>query len=285
MMKMRSCKLLMLEEKNVKDKDRNFECMDSLEERVSVFFDEHYCSGESDHHPCLEYDHQSNGDDPEERTFYWESQYFLLQEVLERYNLTGSKLRREIGRAIDTAKETDYCHCAKPKTIHGHGCNHCLRRMVVKDLREKGINASLCSSKWRHTKKIPQGCHEYIEVIGNTPTQKKQIPYIVEVEFRDQFEIAKPCDEYGKLLSLLPEYYIGKTDCLNAVVRIICGSAKRSMKEKKIHMGPWRETSFMLMKWSSTLPLNNFPPISPPSPSPSAKQSHFSAAPPAVVVT
>uniref|UniRef100_A0A803NMI5 Uncharacterized protein n=2 Tax=Cannabis sativa TaxID=3483 RepID=A0A803NMI5_CANSA len=265
----------------------------SLEERVSVFLNEEF-----DHHRCnnLEYDHhhhQSNdtNDWSEERTIYWESQYLLLQEVLERYNLTGSKLRREIGRTTDMAKDTEYCHCAKTKTVHGHGCNYCLRRIVIKNLREKGINASLCSSKWRHTKKHPQGCHEYIEVIGNKTisSQSKQISYVVEVEFRDQFEIAKPCEEYKKLLSLLPEYYIGKIDCLNAVVRIICDSAKRSMKEKKIHMGPWRQTSFMLMKWSK-VPLNNSsddtfqPPISPP-PSPIKKQSQFSVAPPAVVVT
>ncbi|PON74534.1 hypothetical protein PanWU01x14_049410 [Parasponia andersonii] len=276
----------LLEEKG--DKDYNFQATDSLEERVSVFFDEYYChSDESDDRRCLEYD-QSDGDDdsrhPEERTLYWESQYSLLQEVLERYSLTGSKLRREIRRTIDMAKETDYCHCPKPKT--DHGCNYCLRRTVVKILRENGINASSCSSKWRNTKKFLQGSHEYIEVMGSTSSRKKaqKIPYLVELEFRDQFEIAKPCHEYRKLLSLLPEYYIGKADCLNAVVRIVCGAAKRSMKEKKIHMGPWRETSFMLMKWSKvplTEPHDKFPPISPPPPS----QSQFLVAPPAVVVT
>lgn len=117
-----------------------------------------------------------------------------------------------------------------------------------------------------------------MEVIRSTSSRKKQIPYLVEVEFRDQFEIAKPCEEYRKLLSLLPEYYIGKVDYLNAVVRIVCGAAKRSMKEKKIHMGPWRETSFMLMKWSKpplTEPSEKFRPIS----------SRFSSAPPAVEVT
>lgn len=138
------------------------------------------------------------------------------------------------------------------------------------------------------------GSHEYMEVIGFTSSRKKQIPYIVEVEFRDQFEIAKPCEEYRKLLSLLPEYYIGKADCLNAVVRIVCGAAKRSMKEKKIHMGPWRETSFMLMKWSTSSSLHkdhNLPfaessqKFRQISPSPPPTQAQFPTAPPAVVVT
>ena len=138
------------------------------------------------------------------------------------------------------------------------------------------------------------GSHEYIEVIGSTSNRKKPIPYVVEVEFRDQFEIAKPCKEYRKILADLPEFYIGKPDYLHAVVRIVCDAAKRSMKEKRIHIGPWRKTSFMLMKWSanptiSTQNLNASEssaeerrPVSPPRES---RYSQFSAAPPAVVVT
>lgn len=278
------------------DNNNKIECMDSLEleERVSsVFFDE--CSEEysdrfddqsdeyGDHH------HHDPAHDPEERTLYWESQHALLQEVLERYSSTGSKLRKEISRAIDTAREAagSSCHCAKPKT---DGCNRCLRRTVVSMLCDKGIDANLSTSKWRDTKKFPRGSHEYIEVIGSTSSRKKQIPYIVEVEFRDQFEIAKPCHEYRKILSELPEYYIGKLENLYAIVRIVCNAAKTSMKERKIHMGPWRKTSFMLMKWSAnsvidqklklTESSDKFMPLSP------SRQLHsqFSIAPLAVKV-
>lgn len=90
-------------------------------------------------------------------------------------------------------------------------------------------------------------------MIGSTPNRKKQVPFLVEVEFRDQFEIAKACEEYKKLVRQLPECYIGKPDYLSAIVRLVCDAAKRSMKEKKIHMGPWRKRSFMLMKWSASI--------------------------------
>ena len=96
------------------------------------------------------------------------------------------------------------------------------------------------------------GSHEYIEVIASTASRKKQIAFLIELEFRDQFKIAKACDEYHKLTSQLPEYYIGKPDYLNAIVRVLCDAAKKSMKEKKIHMGPWRKRSFMQMKWSGS---------------------------------
>lgn len=128
-------------------------------------------------------------------------------------------------------------------------------------------------------------------MIASTPSRKKQIPFLIELEFRDQFKIAKACDEYQKLVSQLPEFYIGRPDYLNAMLRVVCDAAKRSMKEKKIHMGPWRKRSFMQMKWSassesrrSTLDEpQNYPP------SFSFKQAsesclHYAAAP-AVVVT
>ena len=96
------------------------------------------------------------------------------------------------------------------------------------------------------------GKHEYIEVLVSTSGRKKQIPYLIELEFSDQFEIAKACEDYRRLISQLPKYYIGKADYLNAIVGVLCESAKISMKEKKIHMGPWRKRSFMQMKWSSS---------------------------------
>lgn len=75
---------------------------------------------------------------------------------------------------------------------------------------------------------------------------------MIELEFRDQFEIAKACDEYKKLVEQLPVCYVGKADYLKAIVGVMCGAAKRSMEEKKLHMGPWRKRSFMQMKWSNT---------------------------------
>lgn len=96
------------------------------------------------------------------------------------------------------------------------------------------------------------GTHEYVELMAVTSGRKKQVPFLIELEFRDQFEMAKACDEYRKLVSQLPEFYIGKPEYLSAIVRVLCNAAKRSMKEKKIYMGPWRKRSFMEMKWSKS---------------------------------
>ncbi|XP_057751736.1 uncharacterized protein LOC130969853 [Arachis stenosperma] len=48
----------------------------------------------------------------------------------------------------------------------------------------------------------------------------------------------------------LPELYVGKPECLTAIVRVMCEAAKKSMKKKKLHIGPWRKSGFMQLKWS-----------------------------------
>lgn len=75
---------------------------------------------------------------------------------------------------------------------------------------------------------------------------------MVELGFRDEFRMAKACDEYNKLIDQLPEIYTGKVEHLNAIIRLVCEAAKKSAKEKKIHMGPWRKRNFMQMKWATS---------------------------------
>ncbi|CAI0556537.1 unnamed protein product [Linum tenue] len=192
---------------------------------------------------------EEDDDEAIDRVMFWESQEALLQEVLERHSSASLKLRQEVGRIIGLAKKTDFCSCMNSTQ---EGCTSCLRNKVVDMLLERGFNATLCTSQWKNTKKFPGGKHEYVELMASTSARKKRIPYVVELEFKAQFEIAKPCGEYRRMVSLLPEYYIGKADYLNAIVRILCEAAKTSMKEQKIHMGPWRKRSFMQMKWSSS---------------------------------
>ncbi|GLT32951.1 hypothetical protein SLA2020_075780 [Shorea laevis] len=229
-----------------------------LDEKVCAFSDHVSDSSDRSYHNNSASDElcdfaDENENDPREsmeRTVFWESNEALLQEILERYTVTNVRLRQGIDRIIEQVKDTDFCCCREPRS---DGCINCLRKTVVNLLCQKGYNAKLCVSKWKHTKKIPGGMHEYIQVIAYTQGRKKQIPLLIELEFRDQFEIAKACDEYRKLVNQLPEYYVGKADCLNAIVRVLCEAAKQSMKEKKLHRGPWRKRSFMQMKWSSCL--------------------------------
>ncbi|KAL2497470.1 Protein of unknown function (DUF506) [Abeliophyllum distichum] len=187
--------------------------------------------------------------DAAERTIYWESQESSLQEILERYSSSCSKLRKEINRHVDLVRESNFCDCPNSKLT---GCAKCLRRRLVNQLSNKGFNAKICTSKWRRTPKIPGGMHEYIEVIASTEGRKKQIPLLIEIGFQDEFMMAKACDEYSALINQLPKIYIGKPEHLNAIIHVVCDAAKKSTMEKKVHMGPWRKRTFMQMKWSAS---------------------------------
>ncbi|XP_044510095.1 uncharacterized protein LOC123228687 [Mangifera indica] len=234
------------------DNNNFMELQDSLEleENISVFYvqdiDEACRSGNGGG------DFGPENDDLTEKIIYWETQEALLQEILECHSLTGQKVRQEVTRIVELSREREFCSCSKASCVNG-GCTHCLRRLVVNLLRDNGFNASLCTSQWKRTKNCPGGRHEYIEILTVAPGRKKQLPFVVELEFRDQFEIAKASDEYKKLVAQLPEIYIGKAEYLRTLVRILCDAAKRFMEEKKIHMGPWRTRSFMEMKWSYSL--------------------------------
>lgn len=254
--------------------------MDSLEEKVCLFMDQSELCGSHHHMDNLRWSENDDSDDDtqDHTTLYWESQVALLQEILERYQLTGSKLRQEVGQIIKEVQALDFCSCLK---LNPSDCTTCLRRRVVAALSDKGFNTKLCISKWGTTKKFPGGSHEYIEVIASTLTRKKQVTFLIELEFRDQFQIAKAGKAYQKLVSCLPEFYIGKPEYLSAIVRVMCDAAKKSMKEKKMHMGPWRKSGFMQMKWSGfnqTWTLDKYA---------QASESYLriSGAPPSVVVT
>ncbi|KAI4332381.1 hypothetical protein L6164_017295 [Bauhinia variegata] len=92
--------------------------------------------------------------------------------------------------------------------------------------------------------------------MASTSTMKKKIPVLIEVELKKQFQIGKQAKNTHKLRSRLPEFFIGKPELLTAIVRVMCDAANKSMKEKKIHMGPRRKTGFMQMKWPSGLTQN-----------------------------
>ncbi|XP_047968669.1 uncharacterized protein LOC125212515 isoform X1 [Salvia hispanica] len=188
------------------------------------------------------------GGEAEERRIYWESQHLLLQEIVEQYNAVGWKLREEMKRQIEIARESSRSTLL---------CS--LRRAAVNQLCSKGLNAALCLSHWKPTHNTPAGWHEYIEVRVNTQGKKKQIPFVVEVGFREEFRMAKASEEYKKLIKQVPEMYIGKWEHMKAIIRLLCEAAKKSAQEQNIHIGPWRNKTFMQMKWSPSSSSNHLP--------------------------
>ena len=75
---------------------------------------------------------------------------------------------------------------------------------------------------------------------------------IVELNFRAEFEMARGSEDYNRLVRRLPEMFVGKVERLSNIIKIMCMAAKKCMKEKKMHMGPWRKHKYMQAKWLAT---------------------------------
>lgn len=80
---------------------------------------------------------------------------------------------------------------------------------------------------------------------------------IVDIDFKSQFEVARPTAAYMKLLGSVPSVFVGDTDKLNKVITLLCSAAKQSFRDNNIYMPPWRTITFMQAKYRISLDNNN----------------------------
>ncbi|XP_057764489.1 uncharacterized protein LOC130985507 [Salvia miltiorrhiza] len=179
---------------------------------------------------------------------FWETQHQLLQSTICRTSSLESRIRNISKEALKEAEQSGgVCECGRP----ADGCRKCLMAEMCRRLQNAGFNSAICKSKWKSSPDIPSGEHTFLDVIeGSNP--KKEVRVIIELNFRGQFEMARANEEYNKLVKKLPEIFVGKMERLLAVLKIVCGAAKRCMKEKKMHMAPWRKHRYMQAKWLRT---------------------------------
>lgn len=72
---------------------------------------------------------------------------------------------------------------------------------------------------------------------------------IVDIDFRSQFELARPTSAYAKLSDALPSIFVGDDEKLKKVVTLLCSAAQRSLKESGLHVPPWRKSKYVQSKW------------------------------------
>lgn len=90
------------------------------------------------------------------------------------------------------------------------------------------------------------GEHIYLEVVEDGNSNNR---VIIELNFRAEFEIARASEKYKRLVRRSPEVFIGKAEKLRELIKILCDAAEKCMKEKKMHLGPWRKCRYMQAKW------------------------------------
>ncbi|KAL6538589.1 hypothetical protein OROGR_012577 [Orobanche gracilis] len=117
------------------------------------------------------------------------------------------------------------------------------KRRLLDRLRSRGFDAGLCKSKCETNGRRSYGDYEYVDVsaAGNR--------YIIEVCLAGEFAIARPTDGYAALLQVFPPVFVGKTDELRQVVKVMCSAIRKSMKSVGILVPPWRRLTYMQSKW------------------------------------
>ncbi|KAK8618410.1 hypothetical protein V6N13_132402 [Hibiscus sabdariffa] len=189
---------------------------------------------------------ENDGNSDENSKSFWESQHQALQQTLFRTSSIELRIRNATKEALkDIQRETTVCACGKSSPAEN--CRNCLMREVSSRLQVAGFDSAVCRTKWRSSPDIPSGEHRFLDVMENS--RKGEVRVIIELNFRAEFEIARASEDYNRLVQRLPEVFVGKVERLNNVIKILCSAAKKCMKEKKMHMGPWRKQGYMQAKW------------------------------------
>ncbi|MCL7031649.1 hypothetical protein MKW94_017238 [Papaver nudicaule] len=224
-----------------------------------IFPDQHAdmdfgCFQENDQKPSdgicyyneIDDDEDENPINVAESRAFWDDQNQLLQATLIRTSSIESKIRQITKEGMILAREN--CVCPRP-VLGGGGCSSCMRREICERLGNTGFNSAICRSKWRISPDILSGEHTYLDVIDKSDAKKGEIRVVVELNFRAEFEMARAGEDYNKLISRVPEVFVGKAKRLRTLIKILCSAAKKCRKENKMHMGPWRKQKYMQAKW------------------------------------
>ncbi|KAK6922835.1 Protein of unknown function PDDEXK-like, partial [Dillenia turbinata] len=125
-----------------------------------------------------------------------------------------------------------------------------VKKWLVMSLRRDGSNASLCHTSWITSMDCPAGDYEYIDIVikGEDGNSRR---LIIDIDFKSQFELARPTATYTELSDTLPPIFVGDENKLRRIISLLCSAAEQSLKERGLHIPPWRRTTYMHSKWLS----------------------------------
>ncbi|KAG7989459.1 hypothetical protein I3843_03G239100 [Carya illinoinensis] len=171
--------------------------------------------------------------------FYNDSNFSFSTEALEFLKgLVPCASVWERNLLADTAKIVEKNKICKRK-------DEFCRNVVTDGLLAMGYDASVCKSRWEKSPSHPSGQYEYIDVIMGGER------YLIDIDFRSEFEIARSTKSYKAILQILPYIFVGKTDRLQKIIGIVSEAAKQSLKKKGMHIPPWRKEEYVKAKWLS----------------------------------
>ncbi|KAL6610505.1 hypothetical protein ACP70R_040474 [Stipagrostis hirtigluma subsp. patula] len=195
-------------------------------------------------------DEGSSGGAAESRAF-WQEQRAQLHDALAKTSAAETRIQADTEEAVRQMRAAAGGVCSCASRAAAGGCRGCALRFVAERLRDAGYNSAVCRSKWSRTTDIPSGEHTYVDVV--VPTKSgKAVRVVIELNFRAEFEMARGGAEYKALVAALPEVFVGRSEKLRSVVRVMCAAAKQCARENNMHMAPWRKQRYMEAKWLGT---------------------------------
>ncbi|XP_073271436.1 uncharacterized protein [Primulina huaijiensis] len=126
----------------------------------------------------------------------------------------------------------------------------CILYTLVKLLQSSGYDAALCASRWQGFGKVPGGEHEFIDVITHENNEDPQ-RYIIDIDFRSHFQIARAVKPYNVVLSSLPPIYVGTLTKLKQYLEIMVEATRFSLEQNSMPLPPWRSLAYLEAKWES----------------------------------
>jgi uncharacterized protein (TIGR01615 family) len=93
--------------------------------------------------------------------------------------------------------------------------------------------------------------YEYIDVMVRDKSSGRATRLIVDMDFRSQFEVARATAAYKELTNAIPSVFVGSEERLSKIISLLCSAAKRSLRESRLHVPPWRKATYMKAKWLS----------------------------------
>ncbi|XP_061357989.1 uncharacterized protein LOC133302253 [Gastrolobium bilobum] len=174
-------------------------------------------------------------DDSVEDSLRWRSVIFALSNNVDPYR---NKLLAHVSEAADMFA------FMRERNVS------VFRRGVVAFLKEKGHDAAVCETTWDSSAasggRVPAGSHEFIDVVQSGSSTWR---YFVDLDFRAQFEIARPTRQFSEILRLVPGVFVGRSEELKRTVSIVCDAARRCFRSSGLPVPPWRKNRFMQNKW------------------------------------
>lgn len=173
--------------------------------------------------------------------------YQLIQGLVLCTSVVEATILADVARILSSVTGETGTNCSDDGLNPSHAW---LRRVVMKQMRRAGYNAAICKSRWGYSCGMPAGDYEYVDVLCED-TFRMSNRLVVDIDFRAQFEIARPSSGYLAVWQLLPATFVGKPERLQQIINVMSEAAKQSLKLKGLHLPPWRKPDYLKAKWLS----------------------------------